>query len=94
MVWCTCPTRCKGGRDVCNRTHSRHERELQDDEARRLLPVRCPDLVDEEFPDYDAKLLLSVRNTDKLLQDGDAALSQRIEMTSLLAAKILHEFSG
>ena len=43
-------------------------------------------------PDYDAKLLLlSVRNADKLLQDGDATLSQRIEMMSLLAAKILHD---
>jgi len=41
--------------------------------------------------DYDAKLLLlSVRNADKLLQEGDATLCQRIEMMSLLAARIHH----
>ena len=40
-------------------------------------------------PDYDAKLLLlSVRNADKLFQEGDATLSQRVEMMSLLAARI------
>ena len=42
-------------------------------------------------PDYDAKLLLlSVRNADKLLQEGDATLYQRVEMMSLLATKIHH----
>jgi nicotinamide-nucleotide adenylyltransferase len=41
--------------------------------------------------DYDAKLLLlSVRNADKLLQEGDATLSQRVEMMSLLATRIHH----
>lgn len=40
---------------------------------------------------YDAKLLLlSVRNADKLLQEGDATLSQRLEMMSLLTARIHH----
>jgi nicotinamide-nucleotide adenylyltransferase len=38
---------------------------------------------------YDAKLLLlSVRNADKLLQEGDATLFQRLEMMSLLATRI------
>jgi nicotinamide-nucleotide adenylyltransferase len=41
--------------------------------------------------DYDAKLLLlSVRNADKSPQEGDATLSQRIQMMSLLAARIHH----
>jgi nicotinamide-nucleotide adenylyltransferase len=41
--------------------------------------------------DYDAKLLLlSVRNADKLLQEGDATLYQRVEMMSFLAARIHH----
>ena len=41
--------------------------------------------------DYDAKLLLlSVRNADKLLQEGDATLSQRVEMMSRLATRIRH----
>lgn len=41
--------------------------------------------------DYDAKLLLlSVKNADKLLQEGDATLSQRAEMMSLLATRIHH----
>jgi nicotinamide-nucleotide adenylyltransferase len=39
--------------------------------------------------DYDAKLLLlSVRNADKVIQEGDATLSQRVEMMSLLATRI------
>ena len=43
-------------------------------------------------PDYDAKLLLlSVRNADKLLQEGDATLSQRAEMMSLLVTNIHHD---
>lgn len=43
-------------------------------------------------PDYDAKLLLlSVRNADKLLQEGDATLSQRAEMMSLLVTRIHHD---
>lgn len=43
--------------------------------------------------DYDAKLLLlSVRNADKAIQEGDATLSQRVEMMSLLA-KGIHEES-
>jgi nicotinamide-nucleotide adenylyltransferase len=46
-------------------------------------------------PDYDAKLLLlSVTNADKLLQEGDATLSQRVEMMSLLAARIHHNSPG
>ena len=45
--------------------------------------------------DYDAKLLLlSVRNADKLLQEGDATLSQRVEMMSLLATRIHHSGPG
>ena len=41
--------------------------------------------------DYDAKLLLlSVKNADKTIQEGDATLSQRIEMMSLLATRIHH----
>ena len=41
--------------------------------------------------DYDAKLLLlSLRNADKILQEGDATLSQRVEMMSLLATRIHH----
>jgi len=45
--------------------------------------------------DYDAKLLLlSVRNADKLLQEGDATLCQRVEMMSLLAARIHHNNPG
>jgi len=39
--------------------------------------------------DYDAKLLLlSVRNADKRLQEGDATLCQRVELMSLLATRI------
>ena len=42
--------------------------------------------------DYDAKLLLlSVRNADKLLQEGDATFFQRVEMMSLLATRIHHK---
>ena len=38
---------------------------------------------------YDATLLLlSVRNADKILQEGDATLSQRVEMMYLLATKV------
>ena len=38
---------------------------------------------------YDAKLLLlSVRNADKVIQDDDATLSQRVELMSLLATRI------
>ena len=41
--------------------------------------------------DYDAKLLLlSVRNADKLFQEGDATFCQRVEMMSLLATRIHH----
>lgn len=41
--------------------------------------------------DYDAKLLLlSTRNADKLLQEDDATLHQRVEMMSLLATNIHH----
>lgn len=41
--------------------------------------------------DYDAKLLLlSVKNADKLLQEGDATLCQRVEMMSLLATRVHH----
>ena len=41
--------------------------------------------------DYDAKLLLlSIRNADKRLQEGDATFSQRVEMMSLLATRIHH----
>jgi nicotinamide-nucleotide adenylyltransferase len=54
----------------------------------------CPRERSKSFSpasDYDAKLLLlSVRNADKLLQEGDATLSQRVEMMSLLATRIHH----
>ena len=46
-------------------------------------------------PDYDAKLLLlSVRNADKAIGEGDATLSQRVEMMSLLATRIHHSCSS
>lgn len=42
--------------------------------------------------DHDAKLLLlSVKNADKTIQEGDATLSQRVEMMSLLATRIHHD---
>ena len=50
MVWCTCPTRCKGGREVAERTRSRHKKEIRDKELQELLqrafPERLPLLPD------------------------------------------------
>ena len=43
MVWCTCPIRCKGGREVSQRTYSRHEKELQDEEDHKLLQQYFPE---------------------------------------------------
>ena len=42
MVICTCPIRCKGGRDVAKKTRSKHERELRDQEDLRILQERFP----------------------------------------------------
>ena len=42
--------------------------------------------------DYDAKLLLlSIRNADKTVQEGDGTLSQRVNMMYLLATRIHHD---
>ena len=46
MVWCTCPVRCKGGREVAERTYSRHRKELRDQEHDRLVQRHLP----ENFP--------------------------------------------
>ena len=43
MVWCACPICCKGGRNVSQRTFSRHEKELQDKEDQELLQKYFPD---------------------------------------------------
>ncbi|KAF4596224.1 hypothetical protein EYR38_007601 [Pleurotus pulmonarius] len=52
-------------------------------------------LVDDLGLDYDAKLLLlSVRNADKVLKQGDASLVQRLEMMVLLAKDIVCPASG
>ena len=32
MVLCTCPIRCKGGREVTERTRAKHEKEIQEQE--------------------------------------------------------------
>jgi hypothetical protein len=43
MVWCTCPIRCQGGREVAARTRSGHQRELRDKEDLRLLQQYGPE---------------------------------------------------
>jgi len=43
MVWCTCPTRCKGGREVSDKTRYRHEKKIRDKEYQRLLQKAFPD---------------------------------------------------
>jgi len=42
MVWCTCPIRCKGGREVTARTRSKHEKELKDQEDQRIIQQWFP----------------------------------------------------
>ena len=42
MVLCTCPIRCKGGRNVSERTRSAHEREIQEEERQRRLQKFFP----------------------------------------------------
>ena len=50
MVWCTCPIRCKGGREVVKRTRSKHKKEIREKELQELLrrafPERYPSLPD------------------------------------------------
>ncbi|KAF9642672.1 hypothetical protein BDM02DRAFT_1974976 [Thelephora ganbajun] len=46
MVWCTCPVRCKGGREVAERTRSKHQNELQAKEDRRLIEQHFPERLD------------------------------------------------
>ena len=43
MVRCTCPIRCKGGRDVTERTRSKHEKELRDKEHEELIRKYFPE---------------------------------------------------
>lgn len=45
MVLCTCPIRCKGGREVTERTRAKHEKEIQEQE--RLQRIQ------KFFPDHD-----------------------------------------
>ena len=42
MAWCTCPVRCKGGREVAERTRTKHEKELRDQERQRLDQIFSP----------------------------------------------------
>ena len=42
MAWCTCPVRCKGGREVAERTRTKHEKELHDKERQRLDQIFFP----------------------------------------------------
>ena len=37
MVWCSCPVRCKGGRDVSQATYNRHKRETDEQQRRQLV---------------------------------------------------------
>ena len=43
MVWCTCPTRCKGGREISPRTRTIHEKKYQEKERQRLLQQHFPE---------------------------------------------------
>jgi len=45
MAWCTCPIRCKGGREVADRTRAKHRKELRDEELERLAREYIPDYV-------------------------------------------------
>ena len=43
MARCTCPTHCKGGREVSERTLSRHRKKLRDQEHRQLIQQWFPE---------------------------------------------------
>lgn len=43
MVWCTCPARCKGGRQVSRKTHSRHKKELEGNEREQIIRQFFPE---------------------------------------------------
>ena len=43
MVWCTCPIRCRGGREVTERTRSKHKKEIRDKELQELLQRAFPE---------------------------------------------------
>ena len=43
MVWCTCPTRCKGGREISARTRTKHEKKYQEKERQQLLQRHFPE---------------------------------------------------
>jgi len=45
MVWCTCPIRCKGGREVAKKTRAKHRKELRDRELERLVREHLPDSI-------------------------------------------------
>ena len=44
-VWCACPIRCKGGREVAHRTRARHEREIRVKERQQIVQLCYPDRV-------------------------------------------------
>jgi len=43
MAWCTCPIRCKGGREVADRTRAKHQKELRHRESERPVWEHIPD---------------------------------------------------
>jgi len=69
MVWCTCPIRCKGGREVAPRTRSKHERELQIHEDQQLIQ-RC-------FPGQFTSLSDVPRRRRRRSNDDDATQGPR-----------------
>ena len=41
MVWCSCPSRCKGGRKVSQSTYNRHKNEMRAQEEQQLADEIC-----------------------------------------------------
>ena len=74
MVWCTCPTRCKGGREVAERTRSRHKKEIRDKEHQELLQGAFP----ERFTSLlDAPQRRRRRQNDDDAQEGRSKKARR-----------------
>lgn len=63
-VWCTCPTRCKGGREVAERTRARHEQAIRVKERQELL--------ERAFPEGLASLPDTLRRRRGRPDDDDA----------------------
>jgi len=72
MVWCPCPVRCKGGRDVSQSTYNRHKKEMDGQTSQQLATE-----ISQIFPGGVNPLPNVFENTRRRRSDGEVQGARR-----------------